>query len=463
MIRYLRVLAGPDHGRMFPLPSTGVVVIGSSHRNADICLHDLTVSRVHCEMELEIDQAVLAEADGAGDIFVNGERTIRRSLSRGDVIRVGRTELSYEEKTDDESDEEDEVEVALEVDETEAGEEVVQAVILEEEAEAVEVVEAVAVEEEAEYEIVEEDEEEAARPGDAAVASGARFLPGDRLRELTGHVLGHYQVGAPLARGHYGVLFRALDKKNDRVVALKVLLPEFPKSQEEMQRFAGAIKAVLPLQHPNLVTVVGAGRAESYTWLALEYVEGRSAAELRKSGMLHWPHALRVAVHLARALEFAHEHHFVHAQITPQNVLVRKQDKVALLNDLALTRALHGSALRQITLRNRLQTDLPYFAPEQTLPQAQIDARSDLYGLGAVSFALLTGRPPYEAEVQAQLVRKIREGKPPQARAFQVSVPDALDAVVSRLLAKKPADRPASAAAVVGELEGIAKEHGVAV
>src|SRR5262249_48159362 len=98
-------------------------------------------------------------------------------------------------------------------------------------------------------------------------------LTAERLSELTGHTLGHYKMGPVRGRGHCGLVFRAHDLKKDQVVALKVLFPDFPQDDAEMQGFVRAMKTMLALRHPNLLTCLGAGKTGAYCWMALEYVE----------------------------------------------------------------------------------------------------------------------------------------------------------------------------------------------
>src|SRR5262249_40471682 len=110
--------------------------------------------------------------------------------------------------------------------------------------------------------------------------AGLAPLPWDRLGELSGDTLGHYVLGLPLGRGHHGVVFHATDQRTNQAVALKGLSAEFPADADEMRRFAQALKRLLPLRHPHLVGVHGAGKTGPYCWIALEAVEGDSLAEV---------------------------------------------------------------------------------------------------------------------------------------------------------------------------------------
>jgi serine/threonine-protein kinase len=170
-----------------------------------------------------------------------------------------------------------------------------------------------------------------------------------------------------------------------------------------------------------------------------------------------------VAVHVARALDFAHGHGIVHRNITPPNILVRTADRVTKLGNLTLARALEGGKADQVTHQGTLVGDLAYMAPERTFGGSTIDARSDLYGLGATVYAMLTGRPPCAGKSPSETIQQIRDVLPPGPRTVQLSVPEAFEAAVMRLLAKRPEERFPSAAALLPELEKIARSHGLAI
>src|SRR5262249_28736849 len=152
------------------------------------------------------------------------------------------------------------------------------------------------------------------------------------------------------------------------VVALKVLAPTFPATSAELQQLAQALKAATPLQHPNLVSLFGAGKTGQHCWIAREHVEGESAEQLvgrlKEEGKPTWTRAIRVAVDLAEALAFLHEHKTVHGNLTPRNVLLSSTDKVTKVADLMLARALAGSRLQRATEKKKLLAELPYMAPE---------------------------------------------------------------------------------------------------
>lgn len=407
------VVDGADEGRAYALPAAGSLTIGNGQNQADVSLNDLYVARIHCEVRADGSRWEVADQSSSRGTFVNGQRIDGpRELHPGDVLRVGNSHLRLE-----------------------AGEAVA--------------------------------EPPPRRPAPPApVAAPAKklpVLPSERLGELAGQSLGHFHIGHVLGRGHCGTVFRALDQKDDKAIALKVLAPLFPHSEEEMQTFVRAMKAMLPLHHPNLVGVLGAGKTGPYCWIALDLVEGSSLCPFFNQAKLSWKRSLRVAIHIARALSFARQHRLVHGNITPNNILIGEGDNVARLADLMLSTALEGSQLQLTILEDKLMSELPYLAPEQTPGEGAVDSCTDIHALGAVVYALLTGHPPFEAKTPDEIIEKIRSSVPVRPRKFLESTPNQLEAIVLKMLAKRPEDRYLSPAELLAELEPLAESLGVKV
>jgi serine/threonine-protein kinase len=405
----LHIISGPHKGRNLLVEEGAPLLLGRS-RHAETRLDDPGVSRVHCEVQLEDGQVLVTDLESAGGTYINGQRIAEQVLRPGDVLQIGETRMRLRP----------------------AGAPV-------------------------------EDEESTEVP---SVTTQLPHLPADRLAELTGRVLSHYQVGPVIGRGQSGLVFQASDFKDDRAVALKVLWPG-SSNNAELRRFVRTVKTLVPLRHPNLVTFRGAGKTGPYCWMAMELVEGESLERVIEragvAGMLDWRAATRVAVDLARALEYAHGQGIIHRNLTPRNVLVQKADKVSKLGDLMLAKALEGRLAEQITRPGEILGDLRYTAPERTRGAADVDGRSDLYGLGALVYALLTGRPPFDGATLVDKITKIRNEAPVPPRKYQMSVPGQFEALVLKLLSKRPEDRYQTAAELLRELERVAKLNGMTV
>jgi hypothetical protein len=453
------VVDGADAGRIFGLPDTGIATIGSSRKHADIDLNDLYVMRIHAEVSIDGPKVVLTAHDSPGGTMVNGQKiTQDQVLKHGDVIRMGNSHLRLEDvdiaATEAPPEEEDvpayEVEVLPEDD---AVPEDALTVTPADEA-PLEVVEAVG-----------EPAPSGAAAAPAVTATKAQPLPGERLRELVGHALAHFQVEEVIAEGHSSMVFQALDQKKDAYVALKVLGAEFPYNDAEMQRFVQVYKTVLPLRHPHLVSYYGIGKTGPFCWLSMELVEHTPVPEiiekLQDAPKIDWQRPFRVALQIGQALAFAHQHKAVHRNITAAHILWRRADKTCKLSDLGLAAAILDTNLSQVALRNKLQAELEYLSPEQTQPGCFVDGVCDIYSLGVVVYALLTGRYPCTGTSQAEIIRNIRETPPVRPTKLQPEIPKRLEAVVLKMLAKRQEDRYQTAEQLLADLQAVSKEEGI--
>ncbi|MBV9122836.1 MAG: protein kinase [Planctomycetes bacterium] len=301
----------------------------------------------------------------------------------------------------------------------------------------------------------------------AAVVTPVAHLTSDSLEMLAGQTLGSYELGSVLGTGFYGAVFRTQDLKKGRIIALKVFSPEFPQNDTETQRFIAALKPVLPLRHPNLVRVFGAGKTRCYCWIAREFVEGESLASviqnLAGSGKkIDWRQAFRVALHMSRALEFLSQNHLVHGNLTPANVLWQRSDQVAKLANLGVSQALEGSLLQKTKQAKKRRAELPFLAPER-IEGAGPNEVSDLYSLGVLIYALLTGRLPFEGTSPLEILRQIRTGRPAKPTRLQRSIPQEMEWVTLTLLAWEKKYRFQNSAEVLAHLDHIGLEQSVPV
>jgi serine/threonine-protein kinase len=292
--------------------------------------------------------------------------------------------------------------------------------------------------------------------------------------KLVGTMLHRFEVGRIVAIGRSGVVFCARDTKKDQTVALKVLWPAGASNQASKQRFRRAMETVIGLRHPNLVTVYNAGKTGGHHWISMEYVQGKSLDEMIRriavtkasAGKVKralspglsrgwWLFALRVAVHVGRALEFAREHDIIHRDITPRNILIQEVDRIAKLGDLILAKPVND----ENSVHGELLGDVQYMAPERTFDMAPMDARSDMYSLGAAIYALLTGRPPFVGQSISETVEMIRQAEPVRLRTWQPSIPEEFEELILRMLAKRREDRFKSPALLLAKLEQLASKE----
>lgn len=471
MTMHLLALTGPDKGRLYQLNEGCPQTVGRSHTHAEITLTDTDVARVHCQVALQGDTLVVTDLDGTASTFVNDQAVNEHTMKLGDTLRIGQSLLRFQKE-----------QVGRGAPPT-----VTPTIVVNPRPVPVAPVRPVAP-----ARVAKDDSRLPGvapvsplvrrTPPDTAVVSSTRAeemlaasalpatpLPADRLNELAGTTLGHFELGPVFGEGHTGAVFKARDVKSLRTVALRVLPAEFPKNDAERQRFVQAVKEMLHLDNVHLIKLYGAGRSAGYHWLASEFVQGPNLAQIMKQGrpsaantgdpLRAWEPAYRVAVHVARALEYAHQHHFIHRNITPADILVAGDlgttESVAKLNDLVMFKALEGSGLRQVSLRAKVATDLAYFSPEQTYAGAPVDARSDIFSLGSVVYAVLMGRPPFDAPSQAETVRRIREEPPVSPRKLHPLLPRLFDSILLKMLAKPPEHRFQTATELLAALDQI--------
>ncbi len=288
-----------------------------------------------------------------------------------------------------------------------------------------------------------------------------------------GLVLGNYRVLDRIGAGGMGVVFKAEHVEMRRLVAIKVLPLSEGQDPRLLQRFLAEMRAVARLHHPNIVAAIDAGKAQdidpdvaALRYFVMEYVPGQDLEEhVRANGPLAPARACDLAHQVASALAEAHKYDLVHRDIKPSNILVTPEDQAKLL-DFGLA---HQKQLGpRLTEPGTVLGTLDFMAPEQAQDASTVDGRADIYGLGATLFWCLTGEPPFPSSgnVAQDLIRRLSQ-PPPLLRTVRDDVPEALEAVVARMMAVKPEDRYATPQAVMRALLPFlrpeARDHGAAL
>jgi serine/threonine protein kinase len=246
--------------------------------------------------------------------------------------------------------------------------------------------------------------------------------------------IGKYEILERVGTGAMGVLYKCRQPGLDRPVAVKVLLAARHASSEQVQRFQREARAAACLTHPNVVQVYDVGTDGDLTYFVMEYVDGCSLERLIGTPSLSLPVALRLLVHLAGALQAAHDQGIIHRDLKPSNVLISRlgQPKLAdfgLAKSLHDTQALSGSGDVVGTPR--------YMSPEQVLAEpGALDGRTDVYSLGVVMYEMLTGRPPVDGPNVLAIVRQLSDGEPPPLRQLNPDVPEEVAAICRRAMAR---------------------------
>ena len=272
--------------------------------------------------------------------------------------------------------------------------------------------------------------------------------------------LGPYEIAKPIGRGGMGTVYEAVDHGTGRSVAVKTLAAHLGDDPGLRKRFAAEIETLKSLQHPCIVQLLAFGEEDGQPYFAMELVRGRSLEQMLRSGRtFDWRETVGIAIDITRALKSAHDHGVVHRDLKPANLLFPEEpsaDAAVKLADFGIAR-LFGSSCH--TMAGTIVGTAEYMAPEQATG-GPVDHRVDLYALGLVIYAMLTGRPPFHGGEATDIIRRQRTEAPPRVSTRVAGIPTELDALIERLLAKEPAKRPASALAVGRMLASIATEVG---
>ncbi|HEU4631401.1 MAG TPA: protein kinase [Gemmatimonadaceae bacterium] len=276
----------------------------------------------------------------------------------------------------------------------------------------------------------------------------------DRLKDRVVAAVGDlYDVEAEIGRGGSAVVYRAVDVRLRRRVALKVLPPELAFRDEVRSRFLREAQTAAQLGHPNIVPIYTVDEREGLVYFVMGLVEGESVAGLlRREPRPPLALVRRVLQETADALAFAHARGVVHRDIKPDNILLDRESGRAMVTDFGIARALEGEA--RLTVTGVAVGTPAYMSPEQALGEREVDARSDIYSLGVVGYLMVAGELPFRAtNTPAMLMKHISE-LPPPLLTKRPDLPAPLRETIERALRKKPEERWPSAAAMRDALRG---------
>ncbi len=394
----IEILSGPAKGKRFDIPLDRTVVLGRSDAVDIVIAGDRTLSRLHCMIGHAKDRIWIEDIDSTGGTFVNETRIEEAHLTDGDAIRIGRTHF---------------------------------------------------------------------RTHVFPVSPNELLAALDEIRinpsKLCGHIFRDYLIKDVIAKGDKSVVFEADHVKVGIPAALRIVFDDELLDEIEQRRFTESIRLAVDIKHPNIVPVIAAGKKYAYPWIAMQRINGENLRTMVREkgaiGMLNWQVAFRVIKDITLALEEMHQNNLVHRNISPTNILVRTADRRCFLNDLLYAQRFNWRVNFQIPELVDEIYDLRYSSPE-AVSGKKVDIRSDIYSLGAVSYAVMAGRPPFNAEDPEVLFEMIKNSEPEKIRTFQMAVPELFQDVVLRMLEKRREDRFQNPQELFSKLDKIEKVIG---
>jgi tetratricopeptide (TPR) repeat protein len=249
-----------------------------------------------------------------------------------------------------------------------------------------------------------------------------------------------YQIVEKLGEGGMGVVYRAEDTRLHRDVALKFLPDEALEREEDRARFIAEARAAAALDHPNICTIYDISETEGHYFIAMAYVDGRDVRGMLADGPLSVLESVRIGVQAAEGLSAAHEKGIVHRDIKSANVMITSRGQAKIMDFGLAQRVLDERATPEATTGGTIA----YASPEQVSDGDAVDHRSDIWSVGVMLYEMVTGRLPFGGDYESAIVYSILNETPPPPSSLREGVPEELDRIVSRALAKRPEDRYAS-------------------
>ncbi|RME04768.1 MAG: serine/threonine protein kinase, partial [Planctomycetota bacterium] len=266
--------------------------------------------------------------------------------------------------------------------------------------------------------------------------------------------IGGYEIEEKLGEGGMGIVYKARQINMDRIVALKILSPQFASNKSYIERFFREARSAGKLDHPNIVRGIDVGEADGFYYFSMEFVEGQTLSqklkELESKGQkgLGEMEACEITIQVAKALEHAHKAGMVHRDIKPDNIFISK-DQVVKLGDMGLAKPQGDSSITQ----TGIPVGTPYYiSPEQATNDGEVDIRSDIYSLGVTLYQMLTGKLPYEGTSYATVLAKRIEEDLPLTDIEQLDISPEMRFILRKMTKKNPAERYANPTELLRDL-----------
>jgi serine/threonine-protein kinase len=263
--------------------------------------------------------------------------------------------------------------------------------------------------------------------------------------------LGPYRIGKPLGKGGMGSVFAAVHEKTGEKVAVKLIAAHVADEARFRRRFDDEVKTLQQLRHKNIVRLIGFGEEEGQLFYSMELVEGETLqARIRREKKISWLPALNIAIEICAALKHAHDFGVIHRDLKPANLLLGSDNGVKLV-DFGIAK-IFGEG--EQTLAGSVLGTADYMAPEQATGSG-VTVRTDLYALGSVMYAMLTGRPPFRGKSVTEVIESLKRDRPVPLEMVDPYLPEEVVELVHQLLEKDPEARPPTALSVMNRLKAM--------
>jgi len=263
--------------------------------------------------------------------------------------------------------------------------------------------------------------------------------------------LGPYRIGKPLGRGGMGTVFSAIHEKSGEKVAVKLIAAHVADEARFRRRFDDEVKTLQQLRHKHIVRLIGFGEEQGQLFYSMELVEGETVqARIRREKKIDWLSALNIAIEICAALKHAHDFGVIHRDLKPANLMLSNTDGVKLV-DFGIAK-IFGDG--ELTMAGSVLGTADYMAPEQATGSG-VTGRTDLYALGSVMYAMLTGRPPFRGKNVTEVIESLKRDRPVPLELIDPSLPEAIVELIHQLLEKDPDLRPPTALAVMNRLKAM--------
>jgi serine/threonine protein kinase len=278
------------------------------------------------------------------------------------------------------------------------------------------------------------------------------------LTDLIGQTIGHYHILEKLGEGGMAVVYKAYDTRLERHVAFKIILPQKQHTDKFIKRFDREAKALAALSHPNIVKIIDYGEYDGLPYLVMEYLHGGNLKQKLMGKPIPWTDAVQILIPTARALGYAHNHKVIHRDIKPSNILITETGD-PMVSDFGIAKILEAEETLDLTEAGVGVGTPEYMSVEQAQGK-EIDGRSDIYSLGVVFYEMVTGRKPYQADTPLAVIFKLASEPLPRPIQFVSSLPETVEGVLLKTLARSPEDRYQNCEALIRSLEQLLTDRG---